>query len=153
MNDERILFNDFHEMRDLGDHAASFRRIGPLRSLVHLAEAEGLERFAHGARAADSAADLLHVKGLLSRLLRAHDCVASPSSPLRPRRLLYSSSLRSCFSASNVAFTTLCGFAVPNDFVRMFWMPADSMIARTGSPAMTPVSSVAGFSITFSTHS
>src|SRR5450759_3376403 len=120
---------------------------------MHLAEAEGLERLAHLARAADAAADLADAnrRALLLSLLRAH---SAPSvgvllplfSP--PRSLVYCSALRSCLSASNVALTTLCGFAVPSDFVRMFWMPADSRIARTGPPAMTPVPSEAGLSRT-----
>src|SRR5438552_14350979 len=121
MNDERILLDHFHQMRDLGDHSARLRRIGTLGHLVHPAQAQSLERFAHGPGAADTTPDLFDAKRLLLRcFLRAHDCAASLSSPFRPRRLLYSSSFRSCLSASNVAFTTLCGFAVPRDFVRMF---------------------------------
>ena len=69
----------------------------------------------------DSAADLLHAQLLrLLVLLRAHASPPSLSSPLRPRSALYSLSLRSCLRASNVALTTLCGFAVPSDLVRMF---------------------------------
>ena len=48
----------------------------------------------------------------------------------------------------NVARTTLCGFAEPSDFVRMFVMPHDSTTARTAPPAMMPVPSGAGFSST-----
>ncbi len=47
-----------------------------------------------------------------------------------------------------MAFTTLWGFVVPSDFVRMFWTPADSSTARTAPPAMTPVPSEAGLSMT-----
>src|SRR5262252_7044804 len=47
-----------------------------------------------------------------------------------------------------VARTTLCGFADPSDFVRIFVMPADSTTARTAPPAMMPVPSGAGFSST-----
>src|SRR4029077_9886 len=126
-----------------------------IRTLGHPAyfpESERLERLAHSARASDAAANLAHAKHLLLLigLLRAHASPPSLVSPLFvPRRLRYSLSLRSCFSASNVAFTTLCGLAVPSDFVRMFWIPADSRIARTGPPAMTPVPSVAGLRRTF----
>src|SRR5262245_53312961 len=49
---------------------------------------------------------------------------------------------------SNVARTTLCGFADPRDFVRMFITPADSTTARTAPPAMMPVPSGAGFNST-----
>src|SRR5438876_3633186 len=48
----------------------------------------------------------------------------------------------------NVARTTLCGFADPSDFVRIFVIPAASTTARTAPPAMMPVPSDAGFSST-----
>src|SRR3954469_16876620 len=139
-------------MRDFGDHAANFRRVDALGDAMHLAEPERLERLAHFDRAADSAADLTdaqHLRVFVGFLL-IHEFHASASagSSSIPRSDLYSASLRSCLSASNVALTTLCGFAVPRDFVRMFCMPADSRIARTGPPAMTPVPSEAGLSST-----
>ena len=115
------LFDHFHQMRDPGNHPAHFFRVRPLGDSVHLSESECFERFTHSARAANAAANLLYAKRLfLMCLLRAHASPPCASSPLRPRRFLYSSSLRSCLSASNVALTTLCGFAVPSDFVRMF---------------------------------
>src|SRR5262249_20148586 len=108
-------------MRDLGDHPARFPCVRPLGDLMHLAEAESRERLAHFTRAPDPAANLPHAQRFfLFRLLRAHAPPPSLSSPLRLRRFLYSFSLRSCLSASKVAFTTLCGFAVPRDLVRMF---------------------------------
>src|SRR5207253_1911491 len=144
------LLHYLNEMRNLGDHPAHFFRVQPLGNPVHLAEAERFEGLAHFARASDAAANLLHAQRFfLFRFLRAHASPPSLSPPLRPRRFLYSLSLRSCLSASNVALTTLCGFAVPRDLVRMFWMPADSRIARTGPPAMTPVPSDAGLRRTF----
>src|SRR5713226_3142456 len=116
-----FLLHHFDEVRDLCDHPAHFLRIRTLGDPVHLAESQRLQRLAHFARASDPAANLLHAQLLrLIRFLRAHGSPPSPSSPLRPRRLLYSFSLRSCSSASNVAFTTLCGLAVPSDLVRMF---------------------------------
>src|SRR5437867_2415947 len=51
-------------------------------------------------------------------------------------------------SPANVARTTLCGFADPSDFVRMFVIPAASTTARTAPPAMIPVPSGAGFNKT-----
>src|SRR6267154_6452573 len=54
-----------------------------------------------------------------------------------------------CFSASNVALITLCGFVVPIDFVSTFCTPTDVITARTAPPAITPVPSGAGFNSTF----
>src|SRR5688572_8793107 len=146
------LLDYFNEMRDLGDHPAHFFCVFPLGHAMHLSEAQGLERLTHLARATDAAADLPQANRagrFLFRLLRAHASPSgAPSEPL-PRRALNCSSLRSCLRASNVALTTLCGLAVPSDFVRMFWIPADSRMARTGPPAMTPVPSEAGLSRTF----
>src|ERR1051325_4365118 len=139
-------FDDFHQMRDLGNHAADVRRVRTLGHAVHLAQAEGLERLAHLARAADAAAHLAHAEDLLLLGLLLRRAHAAPSSS--PRSDWYCFSLRSCWSASKVALTTLCGLAVPRDLVRMFWMPADSRMARTGPPAMTPVPSEAGLSST-----
>jgi hypothetical protein len=47
-----------------------------------------------------------------------------------------------------VAFTTLCAVVEPRLLVRMFWIPAAVITARTAPPAMTPVPSEAGFSRT-----
>ena len=46
------------------------------------------------------------------------------------------------------ALTTLCGLVEPSDLVRMSWMPALSITARTGPPAITPVPAEAGLSST-----
>src|ERR1051325_4636680 len=137
-----MSLHHLHEMRNLGDHPAHFLGVGTLADAVHLSEAEGFERLAHLARAADAAPDLLHFDGLP---FGAHASAAS--SPL-PRRARAPFSVRSCLRASKVALTTLCGLAVPSDLVRMFWIPADSRMARTGPPAMTPVPSEAGLSST-----
>src|SRR6266540_3372355 len=85
-------FHHFHQMRDLGNHPAHFLRVHALGHAIHLAEAEGFERLAHLARAADAAPDLPDADRvfLLSGLLRAH---ASPSEGALlfslPRSLLY----------------------------------------------------------------
>src|SRR5688572_27135277 len=134
-------------MRDLGDHAAHRSRVDTFGDAVDLAEAERFERLAHFDRAGDPAAHLADADRLTAVLDLAHASAPSvASSP--PRRALYCSAVRSSLSASNVALTTLCGLAVPSDLVRMFWMPADSRMARTGPPAMTPVPSEAGLSRT-----
>src|SRR3978361_879570 len=113
-------------MRDLGDHAANFRRVDALGNAMHLAESERLERLAHFDRAADSAADLADAQRLrvfVVFLLHEFHASASAGSSSIPRSDLYSASLRSCLIASNVALTTLCGFAVPRAFVGMLWTP------------------------------
>src|SRR3984893_13571232 len=52
-------------------------------------------------------------------------------------------------SASKVALITLWVFDVPMDLVSTLEIPATSITARTGPPAMIPVPSGAGFSITW----
>src|SRR5687767_11973432 len=146
-------------MRDLRNHAPHFFRVGALGNAMQFAQAQGLEGLAHLDRAADAAPDLPDAEGLAAGLLlsAAEELQLHASAPSTtgaagtsrsPRRFLYCSSVRSALSASNVALTTLCGLAVPRDLVRMFWMPADSRMARTGPPAMTPVPSEAGLSMT-----
>src|SRR5437016_14195637 len=109
-----FLLHHFHEMRDLGDHPAHFSAVDPLCHAMHLAEAESLEGLAHLDRASDAAADLLDADLLGLALLRLRGAHASPSAASSlPRSALYWSALRSCLRASNVALTTLCGFAVP----------------------------------------
>src|ERR1017187_1615607 len=70
------------------------------------------------------------------------------SSTVLPRSAATSLLLRSWVRASKVALTTLCGLAEPSDLVRTFCTPAEVMTARTVLPAITPVPSGAGFSIT-----
>src|SRR5688572_26747601 len=106
-------------MRDLGDHAASFLRVHALGHAVKFAQTEGLEGLAHLHRAADATAHLANANLLRLRLrvclLRAHTSAPSTTGSSLPRRALYCSLVRSCLRASNVAFTTLCGLAVPSD--------------------------------------
>ena len=82
-------------------------------------------------------------------LLRAHRGAPPARSFLAAQPRDRSGSLQLHRAPSNVALTTLCGLAMPSDLVRMFWMPADSTIARTAPPAMTPVPSEAGLSSTW----
>src|SRR5215217_4384146 len=125
-----LVADFFDEMRDLGDHAAHFRRVDTFGDAVHLAQTESPEGLPHLHGTADAAADLPEADGLAAGDLlfdlpeKAH-ASAPPSGSLPPRRALYCSSVRRSLRASNVALTTLCGLAVPRDLVRMFWMPAD----------------------------
>src|SRR5688500_13257386 len=132
-----------------GHHPQHLFRIGALGNAMHLAQAEGLQGLAHLHGATDAAPDLLDADRLAAALFRlaaeklqlhasAPSATGAAATSRSPRRFLYCSSVRRALSASNVALTTLCGLAVPRDLVRMFWMPADSRIARTGPPAMTP---------------
>jgi hypothetical protein len=84
---------------------------------------------------------------LLSSLGRAH--ASAPSSAFSPSTQF----LVLIFGAQQLErlerrLDDVVRFAVPSDLVRMFWIPADSRIARTGPPAMTPVPSEAGLSRT-----
>ena len=66
----------------------------------------------------------------------------------RPRRSAISWGRRNAFRADIVACTMLMGFDDPIDFDRMSLIPAASITARTGPPAITPVPGDAGFSST-----
>ena len=59
-----------------------------------------------------------------------------------------SSTLLISFRPSKVAFSTLWGLLVPMHLVSMSETPRDSMTARTGPPAITPVPWEAGLSST-----
>ena len=116
------------------------------------AQPEAAQNLAVRGHGTDRAADLADT----NRLRLAHLCAPPlrsaprPPSPAARRcsRRGARSTVRSFSSASNVALTTLCGLVVPSDLVRMSWMPADSITARTGPPAMTPVPADAGLSST-----
>src|SRR5689334_16343356 len=66
----------------------------------------------------------------------------------RPRIRETCSGERSDLRPATVALSTLCGFRLPWDLVRMLRIPAASRTARTPPPAMTPVPSMAGLSST-----
>src|SRR5207247_8573066 len=97
-------------------------------------------------RSTDGAPDVLDLdrRPLFPRLL----CHRYNPSACLPSILATSAGFLSCFKPSKVAFTTLCGFVLPRDFVSMLEIPADCTTARTGPPAITPVPSDAGFNIT-----
>src|SRR3954462_2796247 len=66
----------------------------------------------------------------------------------RPRIRETCSGERSDLRPATVALSTLCGFRLPWDLVRMLRIPDASSTARTPPPAMTPVPSRAGLSST-----
>ena len=67
---------------------------------------------------------------------------------VRPRAAATSSGRRRRLRPSTVAFSMLIGFVVPRLLARMSRTPPSSSTARTPPPAMTPVPSLAGRSMT-----
>ena len=65
-------------------------------------------------------------------------------SAVMPRSLAVSSMERSIFSASMVAWMTLCGFEVPMHLVRMSCTPATSSSGRTSVPGVYAVGMLRG---------
>ena len=88
--------------------------------------------------AVDAAPDQRHAQ------LLGHGPTPGSRRGVLPRSSAAASALRSCWSASIVAWMTLCGFDVPMHLVRMSWTPATSSTGRTAPPAMTPVPALAG---------
>src|ERR1019366_8425126 len=129
-------------MRNLLDEPAERRRIRPHHNLIHFLQTQRPHNHLMLLRCADRAADQLDF-----------DCSFGCHktyifSGVRPRISITAFLSRSCSSALIVAFTTLCGLWLPIDFVSTFGMPQACTTARTGPPAITPVPSCAGFSIT-----
>src|SRR3984885_2953521 len=136
------LLDDAHQMRNGLHHAADRRRILTLHDLVQPGEPQALDHLLVLLRRRDLRAVVLDQQCLL-RL-----CHDYSSSTVLPRIRATSALSRSWVSASNVALITLCGLAVPSDLVSTFCTPAEVMTARTVLPAMTPVPSGAGLSMT-----
>ena len=67
------------------------------------------------------------------------------SSTVFPLNSATSSALFNSVNPFIVALIILIGFDVPSDFVKISLIPANSIIARTGPPAITPVPGAAGF--------
>src|SRR5580698_8824843 len=130
-------------MRNLLDEPAERRRVRPLDDLVHLFQTQRAHDHLMLFGRADRAANQLD----LDRACRyiGHAYIFSGVSPRISITALRS---RSCSSALIVAFTTLCGLWLPIDFVSTFGIPQACTTARTGPPAITPVPSCAGFSMT-----
>src|SRR5262249_5257373 len=129
-----------HEMRDLGDHAAHGGRVLHDDRAADALEAEAPQREALARARADLASpqrDLHH--------LVAH----TPRSPSDlPRGAASCRGGRSSRSAARVARPMLWGLFEPMHLVSTLATPASSTTARTPPPAITPVPSEAGRSIT-----
>src|ERR1044071_7782788 len=111
------LFLDRHEVTDLENHPARFRRVRQLDRVPDAPQAHGLHRRFMRLGSADHTflqRDLEHLPALLLR----HDAYAptSSASSLPRIRATKDGFLRSIRPAK-VARTTLCGLADPSDFV------------------------------------
>src|SRR5271157_2030368 len=148
-----LATDNFNQMRDLGHHASDRGRVFALDHLVQSREAQSfdyqlvLDRGCNG-RPYPLELDLRTGLGYCRFRLLASARHDYSSSTALPRCAATSLRSRSLPSASNVALITLCGLVVPMDFVSTFCTPAEVITARTAPPAITPVPSGAGFSIT-----
>src|SRR5271157_5623803 len=148
-----LATDNFNQMRDLGHHASDRGRVFALDHLVQSRETKSLDyqlvldRGCNG-RPYPLELDLRTGLGYCRFRLLASARHDYSSSTALPRCAATSLRSRSLPSASNVALMTLCGLVVPMDFVSTFCTPAEVITARTAPPAITPVPSGAGFSIT-----
>src|SRR3954454_7778569 len=110
---------DPDHVRDRADHAADRRGVIEDDRLVKPRQAEPADRVLVPLRAVRAAPRERDFE------FQSHDYALSSSRDL-PRRRAVSSAERSIFSASIVAWMTLCGFEVPMHFVRMSATPATS---------------------------
>src|SRR6266404_6541694 len=85
---------------------------------------------------------------LLTRLDQSPSIVVYMSSTWLPRKRANSIGSFILSKASKVARTTLCGLVDPNTFVRTSRTPTACITARTAPPAITPVPSEAGLTMT-----
>src|SRR5437763_9033402 len=114
------------------NHAARFGGVFPLDNLIQTAQAQPANGLAHVIGAADKTDHPLHFDGAFGGLRRrfflcGHYSPAAFSATFLSRPVISSTVLvrvsATCAasfkpsSAENVAFTTLCGFDVPSDFV------------------------------------
>src|SRR5208282_2617731 len=140
-------------MRDLGHHPANRGRVFALDHLVQPGETQSLDHQLMLDRGGNGRPYPLELD-LCARLGCCRCCLLAcarhsySSSTALPRELATSFRSRSLPSALNVALITLCGLVVPMDLVSTFWTPAEVITARTAPPAITPVPSGAGFSMT-----
>src|SRR6266852_4521350 len=85
---------------------------------------------------------------LLTKLTQSPSIAVYISSTCLPRKRANSIGSFILSKASKVARTTLCGLVDPNTFVRTSRTPTACITARTAPPAITPVPSEAGLTIT-----
>src|SRR5690606_21252692 len=147
---------DAHQVRHLVDHSAHRRRVFQLAGLVQLLQAQAQ----HGRLVRTAGADGAANQRDLDRLV-AHRSLRAPARDRRlaaaqprissidlPRLAAISAGVFRFCSASIVARTMLYGFDDPWLLATTLLTPITSKIARIGPPAMMPVPSGAGLSIT-----
>src|SRR5688572_9601993 len=131
-------------MFHLLNHTTHLRGIGDMHRFVDFGQPHTAQHDTMLLRPPDHTANEPHSHHLL--LCHLSILYVSISSRCFPRMRAISRLLRSCFSPSSVAFTTLCGLFVPRDLVNTSATPTASIMARTGPPAMMPVPRAAGLS-------
>src|SRR5450759_83438 len=138
-------------MVDLLEHAGQLRTLFALNRATDASESERTQRPAVPGALSDDASGLRdahtsHQTG--ASVVLAGERGGSTSAIDLPRMRATSSGRRRLLSAFTVALAMLIGLVVPRLLARMSWIPASSSTARTPPPAMTPVPSLAGLSIT-----
>src|SRR5205807_5728129 len=120
------------------DHAANCRCVVMLDDIIRSAESERFDR------ALMIEKRIVHAFSLFDTEL-LHLCYPLKTFESEiPLRSAVEDASERFSSADIVAFTKLCGFDEPCDFVRISCTPASSSTARTPPPAISPVPGEAG---------
>src|SRR3974390_791758 len=150
---DQLAFDDLSEVRHLRHHAPDRRRVFALDHLVEPRKSQALDHQLMLLRCGNGRAHVLQLdlrpggsRFLLDLPANARHVYSS--SAALPRAVATSFLSRSDSSALKVALITLCGLVVPMDLVSTFCTPAEVITAPPAPPAITPVPSGAGFSIT-----
>src|SRR5918997_4878565 len=122
-------------MPDRLDHTAHLRRVAMHSRVAYTLQTQSPDRPLVLAQRADNALGLRDLQGAHNVIFTPRDC----SMVALERRLL---------SPCSVARTKLTAVVEPRAFVSTSLTPASSSTARTAPPAITPVPSEAGLSIT-----
>src|SRR5271157_2201424 len=141
------------QVRHGTDHPEDGRSRVVLDDRIDLPEAEGPHGGPVSGHAADRAVHEPDPQFLLGTLRFParffHDAHPHMSFRVRPRFAAITRGSISESSPWNTAFTVLMAFEEPRDLDRTSRIPAASITARTGPPAMTPVPGAAGFRSTW----
>src|SRR5436309_1117822 len=159
-----LIVLHLHQRGHLAQHPLQRRRVLVHRALVDAPQAQcphGATMLRAGAYRASHLRDpqLRHqdaasaaaaaVSAACAASATTSECGLITSRTSSPRSLATSSGRFRFLRPSTVAISRLIGLAVPSDLARMSRTPPSSSTARTPAPAITPVPSLAGFSITW----